>query len=182
MAERLATGTSYRGDPAYLDLKAYLLTLRWAFYVYTRRGRAATCLTSILPECVTQCGGRYGSFVMRASSYLKKLYNLYNHRFFGDRLPEGVKIYYAPKLDKVNTKDGKHRSTCAVTYFYEDSPPKIIIRKTATSNMRHMASDLIHEMVHVAKPNADCEAESRNSEFQKEMKRLAKAGAFQNVW
>ena len=111
-----------------------------------------------------------------------RLYNHYNREFFGGRLPDGVKLYYAPRLDKVNTKDGKHRSTCAVTYFYKEGPPKIIIRKTPASNMRHRASDLLHEMVHVAKPNADCEAQDPNSVFQKEMKRLAKAGAFLNVW
>ena len=119
---------------------------------------------------------------MRASSYLAKLYNHYNGNFFGGKLPNGVKLYYASKLDKVNTKDGKHRSTCAVTYFYKDSPPIVVIRKTPASNMRHIASDLLHEMTHISKPNADCEDKNPNSEFQKEMKRIAKAGAFQNVW
>jgi len=107
---------------------------------------------------------------------------LYNYRFFGDNLPKGVQLYYAPKLDKVNTKDGKHRSTCAVTYFFVEKPPVIVIRKTAASNMRHIASDLLHEMAHVAKPKANCEDRNRNSEFQKEMKRLAKAGAFLGIW
>ena len=119
---------------------------------------------------------------MRASSYLKKLYNIYNRRFFEDTLPVGVKFYYAPKLDKVNTDDGKHRSTCAVTYFNGDKPPVVVIRRTETSNMRHIASDLLHEMCHIAKPNMDCEAKSSNSVFQKEMKRLANAGAFMGVW
>jgi hypothetical protein len=119
---------------------------------------------------------------MRASSYLAKLYNHYNREFFGGRLPKGVKLYYAPKLDKVNTKDGKHRSTCAVTYFFVDKPPIIVIRKTPASNMRHRASDLLHEMCHIARPKADCEIQNQSSAFQQEMKRLAKAGAFQNVW
>lgn len=119
---------------------------------------------------------------MRASSYLAKLYNHYNREFYDGRLPNGVKLYYAPKLDKVNTKDGKHRSTCAVTYFFVDKPPIIVIRKTPASNMRHRASDLLHEIVHVAFPKADCEDQNQSSVFQKEMKRLAKAGAFLNVW
>ena len=93
-----------------------------------------------------------------------------------------MKIYYAPKLDKVNTSDGKHRSTCAVTYFFKDRSPVVVVRKTKTSNMRHIASDLLHEMAHIAKPNADCEDQTPHSEFQNEMKRLAKAGAFQNIW
>jgi hypothetical protein len=132
-----------------------------------------------LPESVN---GGLVEFIMRASSYLAKLYNHYNRDFFGGRLPDGVKLYYAPKLDKVNTKDGKHRSTCAVTYFLKDRPPVIVIRKTPASNMRHRASDLLHEMVHISKPNANCEAQDPRSVFQMEMKRLAKAGAFQNVW
>src|ERR1039458_9817715 len=105
-------------------------------------------------------------FIMRASSYLARLYNHYNREFFGGRLPDGVKLYYASRLDKVNTKDGKHRSTCAVTYFYKEGPPKIVIRKTPASNMRHRASDLLHEMVHISKPNADCEAQGPNSVFR----------------
>ena len=118
----------------------------------------------------------------RASSYLAKLYNHYNREFFGGSLPSGVKLYFAPKLDKVDTRDGKHRSTCAITYFYKEAPPKIVIRKTATSNMRHLASDLLHEMCHISKPNADCEVRRRDSTFQKEMKRLAEAGAFNQIW
>lgn len=119
---------------------------------------------------------------MRANSYLARLYNHYNREFFDGKLPDGVKLYYAARLDKVNTKDGKHRSTCAVTYFYKEGPPKIVIRKTPASNMRHRASDLLHEMCHIAVPEAECEDKDPNSPFQKEMKRLAKAGAFQNVW
>lgn len=119
---------------------------------------------------------------MKASAYLSKLYNHYNREFFGGKLPEGVRLYFAPKLDKVNTKDGKHRSTCAITYFYQNHPPKIVIRKTATSNMRHIASDLLHEMCHISVPTADCEEKNTNGKFQKEMKRLAKAGAFYNIW
>lgn len=134
---------------------------------------------SILPE--SACGGLV-EFVMRASSYLSRLYNHYNAEFFDGKLPEGVKLYYAPKLDKVDTSDGKHRSTCAVTYFYKNSPPKIVIRRTRTSNMRHIASDLLHEMVHISKPKADCEVRNPNSEFQKEMKRIAAMGAFQGIW
>lgn len=135
---------------------------------------------SILLE--SESGGPDGDFAMRASSYLAKLYNHYNREFFGNKLPDGVKLYYAPKLDKVNTKDGKHRSTCAVTYFYKDRPPIIVIRKTPASNMRHRASDLLHEIVHVALPEADCEDRNPNSPFQSEMKRLAKAGAFNGIW
>ena len=118
---------------------------------------------------------------MRAQPYLKRLYNHYNAEFFGGRLPDGVKLYSAQKLDKVQTEKGKKRSTCAITYFYkEPQPPKIVIRRTAAKNMRYIASDLLHEMCHIAAPNAECD--DVGGEFQKEMKRLAKAGAFYNVW
>ena len=117
---------------------------------------------------------------LRASSYLKRLYNYYNKEFFDDKLPKDAELYYAPKLDKVRSAKAQHRSMCAVTYWYEDRPNAIVIRRTKTKSIRHIVSDLLHEMCHLSKPNASCEVE--HSEFQEEMKRLAKAGAFYNIW
>jgi hypothetical protein len=117
---------------------------------------------------------------MRASSYLKKLYNLYNKNFFNNRLPQDTTLYYAPKLDKVKSDSHQNRSMCAVTYWFDDRPNIIVIRRTKTKSIRHIVSDLLHEMCHLSAPYSDCE--KSNTKFQREMKRLANAGAFYNVW
>jgi hypothetical protein len=122
-------------------------------------------------------GGLWG-IAMRASSYLKKLYNLYNKEFFGGKLDPKVSLYFSPSIDKAKAKRTRHRKTCATTYWFEDRPPVVVIRKTATKSMRHIMSDLLHEMVHLSKPGADC---TKDGVFQEEVKRLANAGALVNV-
>jgi hypothetical protein len=111
---------------------------------------------------------------MKASSYLKGLYNFYNYRYFNNELPKGTKLYFVSKIGKSKSPE---KSNCASTYFYADEPPVIFIQKTKVKSMRYVVADLLHEMAHVAKPRAE-----HGEVFQQEMKRLAKAGAFQNVW
>ncbi len=110
---------------------------------------------------------------MRASSYLKGLYNIYNHLYFDGKLPANTKLFFVSKIGKSNSVA---KSTCAVTYFSE--PPVIVIQRTKKmKSMRYVVADLLHEMVHLAKPRAE-----HGEVFQQEMKRLANAGALQNVW
>lgn len=111
---------------------------------------------------------------MRASSYLKSLFNFYNYMYFHNSLPKGTKLYFVPKIGKSKSIA---KSACATTYFYTDEPPVVIIQRTKTKSMRHVSADLLHELCHISKPRA-----GHGKVFQKEMKRLAEAGAFQNVW
>jgi hypothetical protein len=133
-------------------------------------------MTLPLPESGKR-GGLWG-IAMRASSYLKQLYNIYNQELFGGKLDPNVKLYFVTSIDKAKAKRTRHRKTCAATYWYADRPPVVVIRKTATKSMRHIVSDLLHEMVHLSKPKADC---TKDGVFQDEVKRLANAGALTNV-
>ena len=110
---------------------------------------------------------------MRASSYLKGLYNVYNQKHFGDKLPKDTKLFFVPKIGK---SDSVAKSTCAVTYFSD--PPVIAIQRTRKmKSMRYVVADLLHEMCHLSKPRAE-----HGEVFQAEMKRLADENAFLNVW
>ena len=111
---------------------------------------------------------------MRASSYLKGLYNIYNRRYFNGKLPEDTRLYFVPKIGKSKSAE---KSNCAVTYIYAEGPPAILIQKTKFKSMRYVVSDLLHEMSHLSKPRAD-----HGKVFQGEMKRLADLGAFKEVW
>jgi hypothetical protein len=111
---------------------------------------------------------------MRASSYLKGLYNFYNYKYFNSELPTGTKLFFVYKIGKSKSPE---KSNCASTYFYADEPPTILIQRTKVKSKRYIAADLLHEMSHIAKPRAE-----HGKVFQAEMKRLANAGAFQDVW
>lgn len=111
---------------------------------------------------------------MRASSYLKGLYNLYNYKYFNNELPTGTKLYFVHRIGKSKSPE---KSNCASTYFFIDGPPTILIQRTKVKSMRYVVSDLLHEMSHISKPRAD-----HGKVFQKEMLRLAKQGAFTDVW
>jgi hypothetical protein len=111
---------------------------------------------------------------MRASSYLKGLYNFYNYKYFNNELPKGTTLFFVPKIGKSKSPE---KSNCARTYFYAEIPPVIIIQRTKVKSMRYIAADLLHEMAHISKPRAE-----HGKVFQKEMKRLANAGAFYEVW
>jgi hypothetical protein len=111
---------------------------------------------------------------MRASSYLKGLYNIYNEKYFSNELPVGTKLFFVRRIGKSKSPE---KSNCASTYFYADKPPVVLIQRTKVKSMRYVVADLLHEMVHVSKPRAD-----HGEVFQEEMKRLANAGAFVDVW
>jgi hypothetical protein len=113
---------------------------------------------------------------MRSDPYLKRLYNQYNKKYFGNQLPK-IKVHYASPAQFVKRKLGK--TTCAATLYDENHKPvAIVIKKFKRKAYGYIKSDLLHEMVHVALPfRVD-----HGPRFQAEMLRLAMAGAFEKVW
>ena len=99
---------------------------------------------------------------------------MYNALYFNNELSPDTKLYFAVKIGRSKSVE---KSNCAVTYMYPDKPPVIIIQKTKYKSMRYVVADLLHEMAHLAKPNA-----SHGEVFQSEMRRIADKGAFKNVW
>lgn len=106
------------------------------------------------------------------NSYLKLLYNRCNRVYFGGKLPEDIVVGYGTtgQFRKHRVKKG----TCAFTAY---NPLAIVIHRGANKSMTYIQADLLHEMCHVSKPRA-----GHGEVFQKEMLRIAKLGAFANVW
>lgn len=95
---------------------------------------------------------------------LEKTYRLYNRKYFGNRLPK--------------TPDVDLRWADIPEMGYEQGG-EIVLNK----RYRHRASvwkfTLLHEMVHLSQPKVK---HDHGKEFQKEMLRLARAGAFKGLW
>ena len=111
---------------------------------------------------------------MRSHPHLQKLYRRYNKKYFGGRLPTLYIQFTSPNDLK---KNGLGRATCAVTCFESGRPYAIYISTNRFKTWRYIKSDMLHEMVHVAHPKAQ-----HGPVFHGEMKRLAAAGAFADVW
>ena len=95
---------------------------------------------------------------MRASSYLKGLYNVTTENYFGGRLADGAKLFYAPKIGK---SDSVAKSTCAVTYFSD--PPVIAIQRTRKmKSMRYVVAGSTSRNGSSVETQSGYEAQDRN--------------------
>lgn len=102
---------------------------------------------------------------MKFSHYqLGRWFRSYNKRYFEDRLPPDTDVFYAP-ID--------NHAHCEI----HQNGERIIIIDTALWGLRHARGDLLHEMVHL-----DTGDFTHGKVFQSGMQRLAKAGAFRNIW
>lgn len=98
---------------------------------------------------------------------LARMYAEFNRKYFGNRLPKDMAVRYAD----LEGKWGR-------TNIYHDIRPLFIeiswqLRRTQCFS----AMTLLHEMVHVKYPRLN-----HGPKFHREMKRLAKIGAFNNWW
>jgi len=99
-------------------------------------------------------------------TYLRRWYRDDNLKYFGGSLPDDTDIIYAPHKGCIGTSDE------------EDVGPFILISPeyAIEGRMTHMA--LLHEMVHLKL----LPYKRHGERFQVEMLRLAKLGAFKNLW
>jgi hypothetical protein len=111
---------------------------------------------------------------MRMSNkYLKKSYDEFNKKYFSNELPKDMVVRFSRLRD-----DDKFQEPCGITMFKWDRPLYILINKKLRWQSMLADFTLIHEMVHVAHP----EINGHGPRFQKQMMRLAKAGAFKTLW
>lgn len=101
----------------------------------------------------------------RSHSQLRRWFNAYNRKWFGSRLPSELHVFYAPD-------DNNHGLAV-------DFPEglKFIKVDTTVAGTRFAKMVLLHEMNH-----HDTDDFGHGEKFQEGMKRLAKAGAFRNIW
>lgn len=99
---------------------------------------------------------------MPSHTSLKRLYNLYNRKWFNGELPHDVSIIWAP----LDTAHGKCYPKDRV----------IIMDPPLQSNGRFLRIILLHEMVHMRVPRA-----THGKRFQSEIDRLFAAGAYRGL-
>jgi predicted SprT family Zn-dependent metalloprotease len=98
---------------------------------------------------------------------LERTYRLFNRKYFGNRLPKHTDLLL--RWGKI----------AGMGYQQGD---EIVINRKDRRRDSVWKMTLLHEMVHLALPNAKAHNGFHGQDFQKEMLRLAKAGAFKDLW
>jgi predicted metal-dependent hydrolase len=105
-----------------------------------------------------------------AKPSLKYYYNVYNKRYFRDRLPKDCIIQWA---------DLKYRNANAICITEESKKDKIQISQEFVNNPTVALHFLLHEMCHLKLKNKTL---GHGPIWQREMKSLAARGAFNKMW
>lgn len=108
---------------------------------------------------------------------LRKMYRDFNRKWFRNRLPKNIEVRF---VDLPQPKALSHINF-GLTHFEAYKPVYIYIWSGLQRNHGETAMTLLHEMVHVSLPYT-CNSHGPYSRFEKEMVRLAKAGAFNPYW
>lgn len=100
---------------------------------------------------------------------LARLYSHYNRRYFGGHLPKKLLVRY------------KHLSSVYYAIMgYDEKRPKFIYINTKLRKWPEIVRmNLLHEMAHIATID---EEERHGPRWHREMKRLAREGAFDELW
>lgn len=111
---------------------------------------------------------------MRSHPWLKRLYREYNKKYFDNKLPNDIWVIFGGARDWRTAKLSKN--TCAATFFEDHKPIGIAIRYYRFKTGPYVKSDLLHEMIHVARPRV-----GHGRTFKQEVRRLAALGALDNI-
>jgi hypothetical protein len=105
---------------------------------------------------------------------LREFYRIYNHYFFGGRLPENVVVCF----EKLSRMDA------AYTDFWGKGPDRVV-EITLDERLRGLDCvcgwHMIHEMAHVDMKMTNPRV-IHGPKFDKRMLQLAVAGAFEGIW
>ena len=104
-------------------------------------------------------------------TWLEHTYLLLNKRYFHSRLPLVALAWH--------TNTGKWRDMNGRTEFHGGVPILIFLNERLRDTPKLAQLILLHEMVHVYLPY---KTKHHGKEFQREMKRLAREGAFDDLW
>ena len=112
------------------------------------------------------------------AGFPKDLYDFWNSRYFRGRLPD-IPVYWS----KAQFKTKRSRSRLGFAQFRHDNgkPVRIVLNPWTRSHRSIWQSTLLHEMVHVKQWKVPY-SQAHGNKFNKEMKRLAVAGAFRYIW
>ena len=108
-----------------------------------------------------------------------ELYDLFNSRYFRNKLPK-IPVKWSDPSGRRYT--GESRGIMGATWFNGDGRPRMIsLNPKYKSSGTVWVTTLLHEMVHVEQYNLPAK-QAHGRKFQKRMKRLANAGAFNHLW
>ena len=121
---------------------------------------------------------------MRSNAKLLRLFNRYNKRYFKGRIRTPVIFYGTPTSGRQWLMGQAHRSSMRL-YKVTDGKwkeignrPRIVIHGKLRSWGAVTRMTLLHEMAHLALPVGV----NHGPRFHKEMRRLARLGAFEGSW
>jgi hypothetical protein len=107
-------------------------------------------------------------------TWLYNWYGFYNVKYFDSKLPPKVKI----KIGK-GRKFRKWKKVADSLSHPEIAKPKITVTYKHRRYPNGLRQHLLHEMAHIATCD---ETEHHGPKWKKEMRRLAKEGAFDDIW
>jgi hypothetical protein len=107
-----------------------------------------------------------------SSSQIKDLYRFFNGRYFRGRLPD-IPVVWCP--------DKKMPKAIATTWIEGEKPVRICMNYKYKDTKVIWYHYLLHEMVHVQQAKLPRD-QAHGRKFQKRMKQLANAGAFNCTW
>ena len=104
---------------------------------------------------------------MPRPTVLEKAYRQYNRKYFGNKLPRHTDVLL------------RWANIPGMGYQQGD---EIVINRKDRRRDSVWRGTLLHEMVHLSLPNASPHNGFHGKDFQKEMLRIARLGAFENIW
>lgn len=113
---------------------------------------------------------------------LQELYRKLNKNYFDNQLPE-ISINLQPASYFNKKRWGKNtlgKRTVAITLFEAGKPICMVLKKYANRSYSDIKLDMLHEMIHIKHPEADCGENSKI--FKKELRRLVRLGALDDIF
>lgn len=108
---------------------------------------------------------------MRSNPQLHRLYRRLNRKWFSNKLPHDTIVAWEPRLNRIPIQ----------AQLVDEDEPLVILHNP---HLRHLTNlvefNMLHEMAHIATLNK--ESDDHGPRFQREMMRLARAGAFERIW
>jgi len=101
--------------------------------------------------------------------YLNKQFKVFNKKYFGNKLLN-VRVYFK-RMDSLGM-------TVGIRYGDTSEDSTIYINRRLNFSRAAVKQTLLHEMVHVEKP----QWQGHGYHFDRRMLKLAKAGAFNGYW
>ena len=118
--------------------------------------------------------------------FLEHYFHIFNKKYFSSSLSTNTQLRWCLRFKKPHEKyyavTNRYREINKVKRSKEDSFYIIISNQAKKVGTSFILMTLLHEMAHIATWKSDKSKKGHGPVWQKEMLRLAKMGAFKNLW